>query len=450
MTQNPITPTAHSDLVGGSTAARRIGCPRSYSLEQLVPKENTGSIYAQEGTVLHEIVAMVLEKDIEPTTLLPFTFTSEKDGGWSFTVDRDLWDDKGETALAAYDKFVAETEERLGDTFKIIVETSVQFPGVPGAFGTSDVIGRCGDEIFVLDWKFGRGIVPAEENKQLMFYACGALNTARSFFEGMTLTHETPVTMVILQPALPTGIDRWRTNMLRLHHFEVELHGAIQAIENEGMEAKVQDGPWCTFARCKSVCPLHLGAAAKLASKFDDLQSRLEPPSVTSNEFGDPVMTCKTCGTSWTDSEGIPCSCDQLNNWPERWADLLDLVDLVEGLCSDVRERAHDAAEQGMEIPGYVLEMKRPGPRHWNCEERDVQAFLEGEGLDLDDIAPRKVLTLPQAEKILKRDGKTIPDEYVTRPEPSGTKLVRASKATEPVEGKAKKAATLAERLMRL
>lgn len=420
MPQNPITPTAHSDLVGGSTAARRIGCPRSFALEQLVPKDERGSVYAQEGTVLHEIVAMVLEQDIEPTTLLPFTFESKKDGGWSFTVDRDLWDDKGETALAAYDKFVAETEERLGDTFKIIVETSVQFPGIPGAFGTSDVIGRCGNEIFVLDWKFGRGIVPAEENKQLMFYACGALNTARSFFEGMTLTHETPVTMVILQPALSTGIDVWRTDMLRLHHFEVELHGAIQSIENDGMEAKVQDGPWCRFARCKSVCPLHLGAAAKLASKFDDLQSRLAAPA------------------------------KETNNWPERWADLLDLVDLVEGLCSDVRERAHEAAEQGMDIPGYVLEMKRPGPRHWNCEERDVQAFLEGEGLDLDDIAPRKVLTLPQAEKILKRDGKTIPDEYVTRPEPSGTKLVRASKATEPVEGKAKKAATLAEKLMRL
>ena len=32
---NPtLTPTEHSDLVGGSTASRRIGCPRSYALEQ--------------------------------------------------------------------------------------------------------------------------------------------------------------------------------------------------------------------------------------------------------------------------------------------------------------------------------------------------------------------------------------------------------------------------------
>lgn len=31
-----ITPTQHSSLVGGSTAARRIGCQRSYALEQYV------------------------------------------------------------------------------------------------------------------------------------------------------------------------------------------------------------------------------------------------------------------------------------------------------------------------------------------------------------------------------------------------------------------------------
>lgn len=416
-----FTPTEHSDLVGGSTAARRIGCQRSYALEQQVPKDERGSIFAQEGSALHELVAMVLEKDIEPATLLPFTFDSKKDGGWSFTVEESLWEDKGETALAAYDKFVDETEKRLDAPFEIIVETSVQFPGIPGAFGTSDIIARCGGEIFILDWKFGRGIVPATENKQLMFYAAGALNTAGDFFESMDMTHETPVSMVILQPALSKGLDVWRTNLLRLRQYEIELQTTIETIKREGANAPIQDGSWCTFARCKVVCPLHLGAAAKLAGKFGDLQDRLN---------GKPQET---------------------NDWPERWADLLDLVGLVEGLCGEVRDRAHHAAEhEGMTIPGYVLEMKRPGPRHWNCEDRDVRSFMEGEGYDVEQIAPRKLLTLPQAEKILKKDGKVIPDEFVTRPEPSGTKLVRSSEATEPVEGAAKKAATLAEKLMRL
>lgn len=415
-----ITPDQHSDLVGGSTAARRIGCPRSYHLEQLVPKDDRGSVYAQEGTTLHEIVAIVLEKDVEPTTLLPFTFESKKDGGWSFTVDEDLWEEKGEPALAAFDKFVAETEDRLGAPFTYMVENSVQFPGIPGAFGTSDVIGRCGDEIFVLDWKFGRGIVPATENKQMMFYACGALNTARTFFDGMVLHHATPVTMVIIQPARSDGIDVWTTDMLRLHHFEIELQTTIDTIKAEGKDAPVQDGPWCHFARCKVVCPLHLGAAQKLSERFGDLQARLA---------GKPQET---------------------NDWPERYADLMDLVDMVESFASEVRERVHHAAEQGMEIPGWALEMKRPGPRRWNCEDRDVIAFMEGEGFDLDEIAPRKVLTLPQAEKILKKADVAIPDEYVTRPDPSGTKLVRTSEATDPVEALPNKAATLAEKLMKL
>lgn len=417
---NQITPDLHSDLVGGSTAARRIGCPRSYALEQQVPKDDRGSVYAQEGTALHEICATVLTQDVEPATLLPFTFTA-KDGSWSFTVDEDLWDEKGEPALTAFDTFVADAESRLKAPFTFMVENSVQFPDIRGAFGTSDVIGRCGNEIFILDWKFGRGIVPAAENKQLMFYACGALNTARAFFNGMTLDHATPVTMVIIQPALTTGIDIWQTDLLRLHHFEIELQTVVSVIETEGKEAPVQDGPWCHFARCKAICPLHLGAAAKLSAKFGDLQDRLNGKAAPTN-----------------------------TDWPERYADLMDLVDMVESFASEVRERVHHAAEQGMEIPGWTLEMKKAGPRKWNCEERDVISFMEGEGFDLDEIAPRKVLTLPAAEKILKKAAKVIPDEYVTRPEPSGTKLVRTSDATADAATLPHKAASLAEKLMRL
>ena len=195
-----MTPQQHSSLVGGSTAARRIGCPRSYALEQITPQEDQSSIYALEGSALHDLVAVCLEHDREPREMLPFTFTDSRSGE-SFTVDHDLWEDKGEPALRAFDAFVCKQEKRLGEPMRFMIETRVEFPGIPGAFGTSDIIARCGNEIFVLDWKFGRGIVPATENKQLMFYACGALNTARSFFEHMTLTHDTPVTMAIIQPA---------------------------------------------------------------------------------------------------------------------------------------------------------------------------------------------------------------------------------------------------------
>lgn len=422
-----ITPTQHSSLVGGSTAARRIGCQRSYHLEQYVIQNSggeidKGSVYAQEGTVLHEIMAIALEKDVEPTTLLPFTFKTDKDGGWEFTVDLDLWEDKGEPALKAFDKFVAEQEDRLGEPMQFLIETSVQFPGIEGAFGTSDIIARCGNEIFVLDWKFGRGVVPAEENKQLMFYTAGALNTARDFFNGMTLNHETPVTMAIIQPMRPGVIDTWPTNLLRLHHFEVELHGAIQAIQNEGMDAPIKEGSWCTFAKCKTVCPLHIGAARKLADSFDKLKAASEGKAK-------PKV-----------------------NMPAMYAEMLDLVDMVEDWCKEVREQAHSAANSGADIPGWVLEKGRKGPRKWAIDEQEVIDTFTGQGFDLDEdtVAPRKVLTLPQLEKILKRQDKVIPDSFATQSEPTTTRLVRAENATEVVEPTAKRAAALAEKLMRL
>jgi hypothetical protein len=419
-----ITPQHHSSLVGGSTAARRIGCPRSYALEQLAPQEDTGSIYAREGTTLHELMAIALEHDKEPTTLLPFTFKTDKDGGWEFTVDADLWADKGEPALRAFDKFVAEHEDRLGEPMKFLIETRVAFPGIPGAFGTSDVIGRCGNEIFVCDWKFGRGIVPAEENKQMMFYACGSLNTARHFFEHMEIGVHTPVTMAIIQPAnQPHGIDVWRTDLLRLHHFEMELQDAVARIQKDGINAPIADGPWCRFARCKAVCPLHIGAAAKLAENFDRLQAALT-------------------------GKGKPPP----NDLPERYADMLDLVDMVEDWCKEVRSQAHEAAERGTTIPGWVLEPGRKGPRKWAIDEAEVIETFTGPefGLALDTVAPRKPLTLPALEKILKREDKTIPDAFSTQSEPSTTRLVRAENATEVVEPTASRAKALAEKLMRL
>ena len=421
-----MIPTQHSSLVGGSTAARRIGCQRSYSLEQYVIQNSAenldkGSVYAMEGSALHDLVAIALEHDREPTEMLPFTYTDAKTGE-EFTVDLDLWEDKGEPALKAFDKFVVEQEERLGEPMKFLIETSVQFPGIEGAFGTSDIIARCGNEIYVLDWKFGRGVVPAEENKQLMFYACGALNTARSFFDGMNLTSETPVTMAIIQPMRPGVIDTWRTDLLRLHHFEVELHGAIQAIQSEGMDAPIKEGSWCTFAKCKTVCPLHIGAARKLADSFDKLK---------------------------TASEG---KAKPKVDMPALYAEMLDLVDMVEDWCKEVREQAHSVANSGADIPGWVLEKGRKGPRKWAIDEKEVIDTFTSQGFDLDEdtVAPRKVLTLPQLEKILKRQDKVIPDGFATQSEPTTTRLARAENATEVVEPTAKRAAALAEKLMRL
>src|SRR5512137_2089806 len=59
----------HSRIVGGSTAKRVIACPGSVALVDKMPPKPS-SKYADEGTLLHDAIAQVLESDVDPFTLV--------------------------------------------------------------------------------------------------------------------------------------------------------------------------------------------------------------------------------------------------------------------------------------------------------------------------------------------------------------------------------------------
>ena len=61
-----MSEAAHSSLVGGSSADRRINCPGSYQLEQKLPAttKNESSSYADEGTALHAAMQHILVNNI--------------------------------------------------------------------------------------------------------------------------------------------------------------------------------------------------------------------------------------------------------------------------------------------------------------------------------------------------------------------------------------------------
>ena len=59
--------SAHSDVVGGSTAGRLIGCPGHVKLAARLPRPRSSS-YADEGTALHDAVADVLNGKYENDT----------------------------------------------------------------------------------------------------------------------------------------------------------------------------------------------------------------------------------------------------------------------------------------------------------------------------------------------------------------------------------------------
>ena len=401
-----IVPEEHSDIVGGSTASRRMGCPRSYKLEQLVPKDERGSDYAREGTALHELMAETLANGIEPTDVLPFTFTAA-DGSWSFTVDEKLWAEKGEPALAAFDRFCISQEARFGQEMRMLVERRVAVPGIPGAFGTSDIIATCGDNIFVMDWKFGFKTVRAEENKQLMFYAAGALNTEAEWIG--PVYGDTPVTLAIIQPLNANSgneiVQHWTTNVDALDAYVEELKAAVAEAQTD--DARMAKGSWCDFARCKTVCPLYLNAAFVLGQKLEALKAKQAA------------------------SNGSP---DDRLDWGQRYAELLEMAELVEPLVAEVFSQAHAYAEQGSEIPGWGLEAKRAGARSWAVGESTLKLFFKRNRLKMDVWTELKIKTPAQIEKTLKGLGLTLPKHYIEAGVSSGTKLSRSDKNKRPVD----------------
>ena len=81
-------------------------------------------------------------------------------------------------------------------------------------------------------------------------------------------------------------------------------------------------------------------------------------------------------------------------------AEALELAQVAKGYIKDVEAAAHDAMMDGLNITGWKVVETRP-TRKWALDDAEILTYLAEAGLDLDAAAPRKVITPPQAEKLL-------------------------------------------------
>jgi hypothetical protein len=140
--------TQHA-LYSPSQLERILACPGSVSLtkDMLEPKE---SEYAAEGTFLHSIMEQCLTDK---------TYNPELDGRLT-----------PEQKQAITDNLNYLSELNLQG--KQHVEKYLNMPGIPDCGGTADLIIITENEIHVIDWKFGSGIlVNTKDNPQLTAYA---------------------------------------------------------------------------------------------------------------------------------------------------------------------------------------------------------------------------------------------------------------------------------------
>jgi len=397
------TPVAHSSLVGGSTASRRLNCPGSYLREQKAPRGGSSS-YAQEGTALHEVIALVLDKGYEPSDLLPFHYRQEPkvneagevtEEAWELTVEPGLWEDLGQPALDMFDAFLNEIEDdQEGQAATYMVEESGEFPGIEGAFGTSDVPFRCGEIGGIWDWKFGRGPVSAEENEQLMFYFAAIRAKYPAFFEGTTR-----VMLCISQPQVnDQEPSTWETTHEDIDAFILDLQDAVE--EAKKPDAHIEKGAWCKFADCKAVCELHIGAAARLGEMLNSLEAHQEDQM------------------SPTPTEGPLCMDTFLS-------EAMELAEMAESWAKHIAGITQERLEEGLPVDGWKLVAKKSSGRVWTADDAKIVSRLRSRGLKADDYYKKTVVTPPQAEKLLKKLGKELPDDIVEAKPSSGFTLTR-------------------------
>lgn len=333
MTSNPES-NGHSTLVGGSTAERRINCPASYRLEQKLPPETMrqSSNYADEGTAMHSAVQYALEHDVvDLDQLLGMAFGGSEDGERAaHVVTQDLLDSCVTPCISFFDALNDELKAEGGLDF--ILEARCEMPGIPNAFGTSDLIARTDKRTIIADWKFGVGVQvkaaydtpsPTDPdatvitpNAQLMFYARAAMHTYPDMFgDG----DDWPIDLYIVQPRARDGDGTpsvYTTSRRELEAYRMKLILAVS--EATGVNARMKRGGWCTFAACKVICPEFTRPALDLTRMHQAIEEK---------------------------KLGLLGGIDI--DWSVAYGDLLSFADIVEALIGEIRTQAHAFMDAG-------------------------------------------------------------------------------------------------------
>ena len=338
----------HSNVVGGSTARRVINCPASVKLVQQMPPKPS-SEHADRGTLLHNVIAELLEFDKKPEQCIGAQYKDQ-------TLTQELIDEKIIPALEALDAIDPDK------TMEYMVETRVAFGDfLPNVFGSTDLLGRKGKRAVVLDWKFGDGVlVDSENNPQLLFYAAAAMRTpaAQWIFEGAE-----EIECIIVQPP---AIRRWVTTPARIKEFEQELLYAVRL--SSWPEPPMQEGDHCRWCAAKPICPRMTGAAERaLKAKL------LEMPA-------------------------------------QQIAAQLQQADMIESYITDLRALAFEMLQNGVAVPGYKMVAKQ-SRRQW-VDKAKIEAWADVNNIE-DAYEPPTIKSPAQLEKVLKKAKIEFPADMV-------------------------------------
>lgn len=363
-------------LLSPSSAERWINCPPSAVINAQAGSQDTA--YTREGTLAHALAEHKAHR----------AFLGDmRDEVYTKAVEvmrkQPEWDDE----MEGYTDTYIEALEDIYDSFPVkphvAIEQRLDFTQyVPDGFGTADCIMVAGDELHIVDFKYGKGVaVSAQENAQMMLYALGALIAYAGIYDVET------VHMTIVQPRIKSEPDTYTMSAGPLYMWarQVVKPAADLAAKGEGEYA---EGDWCRWCAIRGTCRAR--AAANTA--LEDFGFR-QPPELTDAEVAQALTLGRRLATWLKDVEGY----------------------------------ALDACLEGHEIPGYKAVEGR-SVRAWTDEAAAFQAARDA-GIPEEMLYERKPVTLAGLEKIMgKKPFAAALGTFVTTPPGKPTLALESDK----------------------
>lgn len=232
-------------LLSASGANRWLNCTPSAKLEEEFG-ERKSSVYAQEGTLAHELSELYIRRD----TLRDISEQDFNDGLERIMAD-DLFNDEMLDVVPIYTDYCADqfAEAHTASESAIMeIEQKLDLTDfVPESFGTADCIIISDGLMEVIDLKYGKGVaVYADWNMQLMLYALGALQKYDTMYD------ISEVRLTIIQPRI-NNISSWQISVEELREWAENtlMPKAQLAFKGEG---ELASGDWCRFCAVRNKC----------------------------------------------------------------------------------------------------------------------------------------------------------------------------------------------------
>ncbi len=370
-------------LLSASGAHRWLLCTPSAKLEAQFP--DTASEAAEEGTLAHELAELKVRNYFNPDDVSrrKLTYAVKK------LKENKLWQDEMITHTDTYLDYIRDISVKLPSQPAVEIEKRLDLSAyVPDGFGTADFIMFQGEDLYVLDFKYGKGVpVSAEENPQMMLYALGAYR-AYCFLYPIRNIH-----LSIVQPRLDS-ISEWSCPLDDLLKFGIYVTGRA-ALATEGAGEFCPGEKQCRFCRAKQQCRARADYNVQMAFSTD--KGKL-PPLITAAEAGEYL----------TRGEDL-----------EKW-------------LKDLKEWALSECLAGREVPGWKAVEGR-GSREWTDMDAAFDRLTKSGVTEEAMLWEKNPLTLAQVEKLVgKKDFQDAVGEFVIK-KPGKPALVKESDRREAI-----------------